>query len=409
MSRLRQNNGYATARFLGRTGLGDDRFKEMGTMAKELNDVRWSSRARVERAFGKGDGNQFAERHRRSRLISLAAGLLMLAAVAGCKRAPNPDVWATVNGHPIMKAEVEKYYQAKISTAQQQPTADEAAMVKLDILHQLIDEEVIQQRAEKMHLVATDAEVDAKIAELKAPYTEQQFDALLKSKGLTLEDLRHNFWLNMTTNKVINKEIDSKINITDADVANYYNLHKSDFNLIEPHYHIAEIVVTSMPAQQPGNLQNSKARNDVEARKKIQSLHNQLESGANFAGLAMNYSEAPDTAPSGGDMGIITESQLKTNPEIYTAISKLQPGQFTDVLPLYQGASKKPLGYAVYKLIAVEQAGQHPLSDPRVQQMIRQQLHDSRSRLLRSAYNEVLRDQARVVNYYAEDVLKNAQ
>jgi peptidyl-prolyl cis-trans isomerase SurA len=59
-------------------------------------------------------------------------------------------------------------------------------------------------------------------------------------------------------------------------------------------------------------------------------------------------------------------------------------------------------------LIAIEPAGQHPLTDPRVQQMIRQQLHDSRSRLLQSAYNEALRDQARVVNYFAEDILKNA-
>lgn len=376
-------------------------------MAKEMKSVRTMD-ARMSGAFRAGGGKQIIVRRLQTGLISLATALVMLVTVTGCKRAPGPDVWATVNDHPIMKAEVEKYYQAKISTAQQQPTADEAAMVKLDILHQLIDEEVIQQRAEKMHLVATDAEVDAKIAELKAPYTEQQFDALLKSKNLTLEDLRHNFWLNMTTNKVINKEIDSKINITAGDVASYYNLHKSDFNLIEPHYHIAEIVVTTMPSQQPGNLQNSKAQNDTEARKKIQSLHNQLESGANFSGLAMNYSEAADTASSGGDMGIITESQLKTNPEIYSAISKLHPGQFTDVLPLYQGGSKKPLGYAIYKLLAVEQAGQHPLSDPRVQQMIRQQLQDSRARLLRSAYNEVLRDQARVVNYYAEDVLKNA-
>lgn len=376
-------------------------------MATEMTGIR-PTHIRATQAFRTRPYEQLSRQHVRAGLISLAACLMLTAAVAGCKRAPGPDVWATVNGHPIMKGEVEKYYQAKVSAAQQQPTADEAAMVKLDLLHQLIDEEVIQQRAEKMHLVATDAEVDAKIAELKAPYTEQQFDALLKSKNLTLEDLRHNFWLNMTTNKVINKEIDSKINITTDDVANYYNLHKSDFNLIEPHYHIAEIVVTTVPSQQPGNLQNSKAQNDAEARKKIESLHNQLESGANFSGLAMNYSEAPDTASSGGDMGIITESQLKTNPEIYNAISKLHPGQFTDVLPLYQGTSKKPLGYAIYKLLAVEQAGQHPLSDPRVQQMIRQQLHDSRARLLQSAYNEVLRDQARVVNYYAEDVLKNA-
>jgi peptidyl-prolyl cis-trans isomerase SurA len=344
----------------------------------------------------------------RSRKIAVHAvtGILLLAALAGCKRTPNPDVLATVNGHPIMKSEVEKYFQNKISTMQQQPTADEASMLKMDILHQRINEEVIRQRAEKMHLVATDAEVDAKIAQLKAPYGEQ-FDAQLKAKGLTLEDVRRDVWLSMTTSKVLNKEIDSKINITDADVANYYNLHKADFNLIEPQYHLAQIVVTSIPSQQPGNLQNSKARNDAEARKKIQGLHNQLESGGDFAGLAMNFSEAPDTASSGGDMGFIPESQLKkANPEFYNAITKLKAGQITDVLPIYQGASKQPIGYEIFKLIAVEPAGQHPLSDPRVQQTIRQQLHDSRSRLLQSAYYEVLRDQARVVNYYAEDVLK---
>ncbi len=340
-------------------------------------------------------------------IVCALAGVLLLTAFSGCKRTPNPDIWATVNNHPIMKSEVDKYFQNKVSTMQQQPTADEASMLKLDILHQRINEEVIRQRAEKMHLVATDAEVDAKIAQLKAPYTEQQFDAQLKAKGLTMEDVRRDVWLNMTTSKVINKEIESKINITDEDVANYYNLHKADFNLIEPQYHLAQIVVTSIPAQQVGNLQNSKARNDAEARKKIQGLHNQLESGGDFSGLAMNFSEAPDTASSGGDMGFIPESRLKADPQVYNAVTPLQPGQITGILPMMQGSSPKPLGYMILKLIAVEPAGQHPLSDPRVQQTIRQQLHDSRSRLLQSAYYEVLRDQARVVNYYAEDVLKN--
>ena len=106
-------------------------------------------------------------------------------------------------------------------------------------------------------------------------------------------------------------------------------------------------------------------------------------------------------------MGFIPESQMKQNPMIYDAVAKLRPGQITDILPIYQGPSKKPFGYVICKLIAVEPAGQHPLSDPRVQQMIRQQLRDSRTRLLQSAYYEVLRDQARVVNYYAEDLLKN--
>ncbi|MHB1673687.1 MAG: SurA N-terminal domain-containing protein [Acidobacteriaceae bacterium] len=336
------------------------------------------------------------------------AGALFLAAFAGCSRAPNPDVWATVNGHPIMQSDVDKYYQNKVNSMQQQPTADEAAMLKLEILHQQVGEEVIRQQAEKLHLVATDAEVDAKIAQLKAPYTEQQFNQQLKAKGLTLEDIRRDYWMNMTTEKVLNKEIESKINITDADVANFYNLHQADFNLIEPQYHLAQIVVTPIPAQQIGNLQNSKAGNDAEARKKVQGLHNKLETGADFSTLAANYSEDPNTNSSGGDMGFLHESQLKSDPEVYAAITKLQPGQITPVLTITQGPSKQPVAYIIFKLIAIEPAGQHPLSDPRVQQMIRQQLHDSRSRLLQSAYNEVLRDQARVVNYYAEDILKNA-
>ena len=44
---------------------------------------------------------------------------------------------------------------------------------------------------------------------------------------------------------------------------------------------------------------------------------------------------------------------------------------------------------------------------PAVQQAIRQQLHDGRSQLLKSAYFEMLRDQAKVENYFAEQIFKN--
>ena len=58
--------------------------------------------------------------------------------------------------------------------------------------------------------------------------------------------------------------------------------HKAEFNLIEPQYHMAQIVVTTTPSQQPGNLQNNKASGDADAKKKIQALHNRLESGDDF-------------------------------------------------------------------------------------------------------------------------------
>ena len=97
----------------------------------------------------------------------------------------------------------------------------------------------------------------------------------------------------MTAEKLLNKEVNSRINITDADVSNFYNSNKAQFNFIEPKYDIADIVVTSQPTkmQQGANLQNSKAGSDTEARRKIEMIHNRLESGEDFATLAPVYSE----------------------------------------------------------------------------------------------------------------------
>ena len=67
--------------------------------------------------------------------------------------------------------------------------------------------------------------------------------------------------------------------------------------------------------------------------------------------------------------------------------------------------NKQVAGFQVVKLISKEPAGQRELADPRVQQAIRTQLRDRREQLLKAAYYEVLRDQARVENYYAQRVL----
>jgi peptidyl-prolyl cis-trans isomerase SurA len=208
----------------------------------------------------------------------------------------------------------------------------------------------------------------------------------------------------------MNKEVTSRINITDADISNFYNANKAQFNFIEPKYNIADIVVTSQPTpmQQGANLQNSKASNDVEARRKIEMIRNHLESGEDFATVANNYSENTNDANNGGNMGYIPESSLRSQPPpIFAAISRLQPGQITDVIPILPPGAKSPAGYAIYKLIQKEPAGQRELNDPRVQQEIRQQLRDSRSQLLRAAYYEMMRDQAHVENHLAEQIFKN--
>ena len=169
-------------------------------------------------------------------------------------------------------------------------------------------------------------------------------------------------------------------------------------------------MVSGAANAQARNLQNSKAQNDAEARKKIQMIANRLDSGDDFATLAMNYSEDPETSNNGGDLGMAPESALKIRRPARTrdAVMKLKPGQYTPVIPLINPANHQPYAYMIVKLIAKEPAGQRDLNDPRVQQAIRQQLRDRREQLLKAAYYESLRDDAKITNYYAEEVLKDA-
>ena len=319
---------------------------------------------------------------------------------------------ATVNGKDILRADLEREYsnyRATQGEAPQAPSPEQAGIVRLNILRQMIDEEILDQRAAKLNLAASDEDVNAKLTELKAPYTQEEFDKKLKQQNMTLEDLKLKIRRQLTSDKLINKEIESKINITDADISNYYNAHKSEFNVIEPQYHLAWIVVTAGGGQQPGNLQNNKATSDADARKKIQTVHNRLTTGEDFGSLAMNFSEDPNTNSNAGDRGFIPESALQQgDPAAFAAISKLKPGQITDVLPVYGGAgpSQHAIGYAVYKLIGREPAGQRELNNPSVQQTIRQGLRESRAQLLKLAYYEMLRDDAKVRNYFAEEILK---
>jgi len=313
---------------------------------------------------------------------------------------------ALVNGRKISRTEVEKYYQGQTAEAPQKPGEEQADTLRLNILKELIDNELLMQRAEKLGLLATDDEVNSKLAEAKAPYTQEEFDKQLKQRGLTLDDVKHDIRQQLTIQKVLNKEVGAKVNITDQDITNYYNQHKAEFNLIEPQYRLAQILVTTQPNPQAKNP--GKAQNPAEALKKIQMIYNRLESGEDFGTDAMKYSEQPETAQNGGDLGFVPESSLKGDRGAFEAVSKLKPGQYTAVLPVMDPNSHQIYGYRIVRLLGKEAAGQRELQDPRVQQAIREQLRDRREQLLKAAYYEIVRDQARVENYFAENVLNKA-
>lgn len=348
------------------------------------------------------------------RFVSPCAALMMCAGalfVAGCHRSPGPDVVATVNGKEITRAELERKYLATTITMGNQPqsvSAEQGDMVRLNVLRQAIDDEILQQRAAKLSVAVTDDEINAKVNEFKSQFSGEAFEQELKQRNETLDDLKRDIRHALTQQKLFNKEIESKISVTSGTIADYYNSHKADFNLIEPQYNLAQIVVTNAPAQQAGNLQNNKASGEADARKKIQALRNKLENGEDFGQLAQNYSENPNTASNGGDMGFVAESALHGDAAVYAAISKLKPGQISETLPMYDngGPQRHVIGYVIFKLLGHEPAGQRGLNDPRVQQSIRNLLHDGHAQLLKSAYLEMIHNDAKVHNYLADQVLK---
>lgn len=338
--------------------------------------------------------------------VLLAVPFLAVSLGCGTKMAGD-DVAATVDGRKITRADLDKYYENQTAGSQQQPSGEQATSLHLSILHQLVDFEILMRRAEKLGLLATDDEVERKLNEIKSPYTKEEFDARMKEKKLTLDDFKRDLRRQLTVDKVLNKEVTSKINVTDQDISNYYNAHKSEFNLVEPQYHLAQIFVTTAPNPQVHNLKNDKAQNEADARKKIQMIVNRLDSGDDFGTLAMEYSEDTETSGNGGDLGFTPESALKnTDPVTRDAVTKLKPGQYTTVITVINPMTKQLVGFRIVKLIAKESAGQRELSDPRVQEAIRSQLRDRREQLLKAAYYEVLRDQAKVQNYYAEKILE---
>jgi len=311
------------------------------------------------------------------RILALAA-LLVCAFAVSCNRemAPGPDVWAVVNGKQITREDVEKLYRSRVNPDAPPPSPEEALSVKLSILDELINSEILIERAQKMNLVASDAEVEDKFTESK-------------SRQLSIQ-------------KLLNREVVAKISITDQDISDFYNKNRAQFNVTEPQYHIAQIVITAHPDPNVHNRKNDKAMNEAEAGRKAAMLIQKLDAGADFSELAMDYSEDP-SASTGGDLGFLAESSLNRSPaSLKAAVLALKVGQVSQPIPENGG------GYRILKLIAKEAAGDRQLSDPQVQQAIRDALRTRKEQLLRSAYLIEARDEAHVTNYLARQILESA-
>lgn len=337
-------------------------------------------------------------------LLPLAAVLLSI--LAGCKQQERhgPDVWAVVNGVEIKRDEVEKYYKSRINPEAQETSPEEVLSGKLNVVEQLINNEILLERAKKLNLEASDGEVEDKFTELKSPYTEEEFQRKLKDGGMTVDDLKFDLRRQLSIQKLLNREVAAKVTITDQDVTDFYNSNRNQFNVAEPQYRISQIVITPRKDPLVRNRKNDDATNEAEAARKAKMLEDKLNSGADFGQLAMDYSEDPNTASNGGDLGYIPESSLnapQTDPLLKKLVLSLKPGQVSPPIQLRDSIR-------ILKLVAREAAGLRGVNDPQVQQMIRDTLRNRKEQLLRNAYLAVARDEAHVTNYLALQVIETA-
>ena len=342
------------------------------------------------------------EAKRAAAWLPLAA--MAFAAAVGCNKQVQhaPDVWAVVNGKEIKREEVDKYYRTQVNPEGQEPALEESLSKKLNVLDELIYNEILLEKAKKLNLEASDGEVEDKFTEMKSPYTEDEFQRRLSDQAMTVEDLKFQLRRQLSIQKLLNREVVAKITITDQDVTDFYNANKAQFNVAEPQYHIAQIVVTPRKEQQIRNRKNDDATNEAEAQRKVKMLMDRLNSGADFAQLAMDYSEDLNTAGTGGDLGYVPESALnQSDPALKKVVVGMKPGQVSPPIQLKEG-------YRILKLITRESPGLRGISDPQVQQTIRDTLRNRKEQLLRLAYLAIARDGARVTNFLAERVIEAA-
>src|SRR5207249_5266435 len=334
-------------------------------------------------------------------VLALITASLFIASCGSASKA-SADVVARVNGKDIMTAQLEKQFQNRLNGAEQPPSAEEAQDLKLQVLNQLINDQILLEMASTAGLSATDAEVDVKFNEFKNQYTEEKFKDLLKEQKMTIDDIRNELRKSITIDKLVNKEITSKISVTDAEIKNFYEKNKESFNLPES-YHISHILVTPVADAELHNGKNDDAKSADEARTKASRLLREVQSGQDFSTIARDYSEDPSSAAAGGDLNFQPLQAIENiDPRLAQAVQRMKTGEtFPQVI-------ETRFGFHILKLLEKDAGGQKDLSDPRVQANVRQAIFNRKDQTLKAAFSEMARNKATVSNFLAERILGSA-
>jgi peptidyl-prolyl cis-trans isomerase SurA len=339
-------------------------------------------------------------------LISLT---LLVAVASGCNRsggaggAASSGAAARVNGKEISRAELDNYFKVRTQEMATKPTGEAANLIKLEILRQLIETEIMSQKADELKLKPTDAEVDAQLKTLRGDTPDDVFKKTLSDRGISEIDIRREITQNLMMEKVVENQVGSRIQVSDDEITKFYEANKEAFNVKEPMFRIGVIAVTSDPTAPVNNAQNDKALNEEQALRKVQMLETRARAGEDFQQLAREYSEDPQTAQLGGDLSYQPAAMLERFGKSFKdSVLKMKIGDMTPVI-------RADNSYWLFKLLGRREPGQADLNNSEVKQSIKQELQGRKQQLLTAAFSEQLHNNVRVENLLANEVLASFQ
>jgi len=249
--------------------------------------------------------------------------------------------------------------------------------VREEILRKLIDEKIEDQRIKHLNIVVSEQEVDRTIERIKENnyLTDEEFRAGLKAEGLTVDKYRERLKAQMLRSKLVNREIKSKIVITNEDIKTYYDSHSEKYGG-ETKYHLRNIL------RRVSSLADAIEKRRV--REEMEAVLAKLKDGEPFENMVAAYSESP-LASEGGDLGLFALDKL--SPTLQEAVKDLKAGELTPVLDTEHG-------YQIFLVQEVIRTPGKPLEQvtPEIERILFDKIVDERFQ----AWLEELREDSHV-------------
>jgi len=223
---------------------------------------------------------------------------------------------ARIDDNIILKSELEQYMMGMGEVTDEE---------KIKILNEIIGQKLIYLEArEKEEITISDDEIEKKVDQMvknmRSRLGEKRFNEMINQQGLNINNLRSNYRKrireNMYIERYVQQEIRPSITISDAEVREFYEENKSQFN-IPPKYSY-DIVYLPYEVNQ-SDIKEIKTKLD-DIREEI------LAHNITFKEAAEKYSDGP-TASEGGDLGFISKGMLV--PEFEKKIFSMDEGAIT--------------------------------------------------------------------------------